>query len=123
MGVSASSAASYQSLKAGVTPQWIKDRIHSKPGGGQLSRHRKQVLEPVDRLVVLTHRDVDTGQFPEVVITLEHLLADRHQLDCLESFADRVFFLAHAGIGNTERGPQARIVRIRLDLLREKYPR
>src|SRR5947207_12319136 len=78
-GAGASPCARQESLKTRVAPQRVPGGIDSQPRGGQVPGDRQQLLEPVDRRVVLPDHRIDASKVQQAIIALVCFLLDREE--------------------------------------------
>ena len=61
-------------LEAGMLAQWIPARIQFEQGNGNKVRNRKQVIQVIQRNIILAHHHVDEGKVQHIVGTGECIL-------------------------------------------------
>src|SRR5437763_16667990 len=100
-GARASPCASQKPLEARVAPQRVPGGIDSQPGCGEMPGDPQQLLEPVDRRVVLPDHRVDASQVQRAIIALVCFLLDREERNPSLALLDRLPFAAEAGKNDT----------------------
>src|SRR2546427_10787908 len=96
----ASPCASQESLEARVAPQRVPGGIDSQPRPGEMQGDRQQVLEPVDRRVVLPDHRIDASQVQRAIVSLIRFLRDREERYSSLALLDRLLLATEAGKNN-----------------------
>src|SRR5207302_10759479 len=97
----ASPWAGQESLEAGLAAQRVPGGIDSQPRRGEMSGDRQQLLEPVDRRVVLPDHRIDASQVQHAIVALVCFLLDREERNPSLALLDRLPFAAEAGKNDT----------------------
>ena len=112
-----------QLLERGVVAQRVPGGIDLEPGDGDPGRVGEQILELLDRALVVADHDVDLGEVDGGGYVVETILGPRQQLGGPPALGDGLLTLTESGQRNAQRAVEPRILRLPRNLRFERLPR